>query len=321
MEYTRLGSTGLRVSRIALGCTSYGTPQAGPHPWTLDEEAAADCFAQAVDLGITFWKTANTHQGGTSEEYVGRAIQRFTRREQVVLATTVGGHVHDGPGGGGLSRIAVMEQVQASLRRLDTDHLDILYVDRFDDQAPVEETMQALDDLVRAGTVRYLGACSMHAWQFAKLQTTARLHGWTTFSAMECQYNLLKREQEREMVPMCLDMGVGITAGSPLAQGRAARPWGLQTERSEHDQAARALDLPQDEAVVDAIGTVAFARGIPMALIAMAWLLGRPGVDSAIVGASRHQHLLDAADALEVTLSRGEVELLQRAYRPQADRW
>lgn len=201
MDYTRLGGTGLRVSRVGLGCMSYGQAEAGMHQWTLDEDAAAPFFRQAVELGVTFWDTANVYQGGTSEEFVGRAIKRYSRREDIVLATKVWGKMHDGPGGSGLSRTAILEQVDASLRRLDTDYIDVYYIHRFDDQVPVEETMEALHDVVKAGKVRYLGASSMWAWQFAKLQEAARRHGWTAFAAMENQYNLLKREEERDMIP------------------------------------------------------------------------------------------------------------------------
>src|SRR5215211_5376199 len=231
MEYTRLGRSGLTVSRIGLGCMSYGAAGTGLHQWTLDEEAAAPFFRQAVELGITFWDTANVYQGGTSEEFVGRAITRFSRREDIVLATKVSGKMHDGPGGRGLSRKAILEQVDASLRRLGTDYIDAYYVHRFDDEAPVEETLATLDDLVRAGKVRYLGASSMWAWQFAKMQHVADLGGWTRFVAMQDQYNLLKREEEREVLPLCVDQGVGVIPWSPLARGRLTRPWAEETTR------------------------------------------------------------------------------------------
>src|SRR3954468_4387468 len=276
MEHTRLGLSGLPVSRIGLGCMSYGQAGAGLHQWTLDEDAAAPFFQQAVELGVTFWDTANVYQGGTSEEFVGRAITRFSRREDVVLSTKVSGRMHGGPGGGGLSRKAILEQADASLRRLATDYIDVYYVHRFDDAVPVEETMQALDDLVRAGKVLYLGASSMWAWQFAKLQHTAAAHGWTTFSAMQDQYNVLKREEERDMIPMCLDQGVGLTPYSPLAKGRAARPWGEQTARASSDAVAKAFDRDVDQPVVEAIHSIAEARGIPMAQIALAWVLSKP---------------------------------------------
>ena len=238
MEYARLGRSGLTVSRVGLGCMSYGQAASGMHKWTLDEDAAGSFFRQAVELGVTFWDTANVYQSGTSEEYVGRAIRRYSRREDIVLATKVSGKMHDGPGGSGLSRKAILEQLDESLRRLDTDYVDVYYVHRFDEQVPVEETVSTLHDVVRAGKVRYLGASSMWAWQFAKMQYAAEMHAWTTFAAMEDQYNVLKREEERDMIPLCLDRGVGLTPYSPLAKGRAARPWGEQTTRSSTDAVA-----------------------------------------------------------------------------------
>ena len=321
MEYTRLGRTGLRVSRIGLGCMSYGLAAAGMHQWTLDEEAAAPFFRQAVEHGVTFWDTANVYQGGTSEEFVGRAISRFSRREDIVLATKVSGKMHDGPGGSGLSRKAILEQADASLRRLGTDYIDVYYIHRFDPETPVEETMQALNDLVRAGKVRYLGASSMWAWQFAKAQHAAGVNGWTAFSAMQDQYNVLKREEEREMIPMCLDQGVGLTPYSPLAKGRATRPWGQQTARSSSDTVAKAFDRDVDEPVVHAIQKVAEARGVAMAEVALAWVLSKPVVSCPIVGATKPHHLQDAVAALEVRLSEEEIAELEAPYLPQDNYW
>ncbi|MET0495226.1 MAG: aldo/keto reductase [Actinoplanes sp.] len=321
MEYTRLGGSGLRVSRIGLGCMSYGDAATGLHQWTLDEDAAAPFFRQAVELGVTFWDTANVYQGGTSEEYVGRAITRFSRREDIVLATKVSGKMHDGPGGSGLSRKAILEQADASLRRLGTDYIDVYYVHRFDEETPVEETMAALHDLVRAGKVRYLGASSMWAWQFAKLQHAAALNGWTTFTAMQDQYNVLKREEERDMIPMCLDQGVGLTPYSPLAKGRAARPWGELTARSSADTVAKAFDRDTDRLVVDAIEKVAGARGVPMAQVALAWVLSRPVVSCPIVGATKPHHLTDAVAALALVLTESETSALEHAYTPQENYW
>jgi aryl-alcohol dehydrogenase-like predicted oxidoreductase len=321
VEFTRLGRTGLRVSRIGLGCMSYGQAAAGMHQWTLDEEAAAPFFRQAVELGVTFWDTANVYQGGTSEEFVGRAISRFSRREDIVLATKVSGKMHDGPGGSGLSRKAILEQADASLRRLGTDYIDVYYVHRFDPETPVEETMQALDDLIRAGKVRYLGASSMWAWQFAKTQHAAMVNGWTTFSAMQDQYNVLKREEERDMIPMCLDQGVGLTPYSPLAKGRATRPWGQQTARSASDTVAKAFDRDVDEPVVHAIQKVAEARGVAMAQVALAWVLSKPVVSCPIVGATKPHHLQDAVAALEVRLTEEEILALEAPYLPQDNYW
>jgi len=321
MEHTRLGLSGLTVSRIGLGCMSYGQAATGLHQWTLDEDAAAPFFQQAVELGVTFWDTANGYQSGTSEEFVGRAIKRYSRREDIVVATKVWGRMHDGPGGSGLSRKAILEQVDASLRRLDTDYVDVYYIHRFDDRVPVEETMQTLDDVVRAGKVRYLGASSMWAWQFAKIQYAARSHGWTTFSAMEDQYNVLRREEERDMIPMCLDQGVGLTPYSPLAKGRAARPWGEQTARSSTDAVAKAFDRDVDQPVVDAIQRIAAARGVPMAQIALAWVLSKPVVSCPIVGATKPHHLQHAVAALDVTLSEDEIVALEQPYTAQDNYW
>jgi aryl-alcohol dehydrogenase-like predicted oxidoreductase len=321
VRFTRLGRTGLRVSRIGLGCMSYGQAAAGMHQWTLDEDAAAPFFRQAVELGVTFWDTANVYQGGTSEEFVGRAITRFSRREDIVLATKVSGKMHDGPGGSGLSRKAILEQADASLRRLGTDYIDVYYIHRFDPDTPVEETMQALDDLVRAGKVRYLGASSMWAWQFAKAQHAAVISGWTPFAAMQDQYNVLKREEERDMIPMCLDQGVGLTPYSPLAKGRAARPWGQQTTRSSSDTVAKAFDRDVDEPVVKAIQKIAEGRGVAMAQVALAWVLSKPVVSCPIVGATQPHHLQDAVAALELQLTGDEIAALEGPYQPQDNFW
>ena len=321
MRYARLGRTGLRVSRIGLGCMSYGNAAAGMHQWTLDEDAAAPFFRQAVELGVTFWDTANVYQAGTSEEFVGRAVTRFARREDIVIATKVSGKMHDGPGGSGLSRKAVLEQVDASLRRLGTDYIDVYYIHRFDAETPVEETMAALDHLVRAGKVRYLGASSMWAWQFAKMQQAAVVNGWTTFSAMQDQYNVLKREEERDMIPMCLDQGVGLTPYSPLAKGRAARPWGEQTARSASDTVAKAFDRDVDRPVVDAVQKVAEARGVPMAQVALAWVLSKPVVSCPIVGATKPRHLQYAVAALDLELTGSEITELEERYTAQDNYW
>lgn len=321
MELVRLGRTDLMVSRIALGCMSYGDPASGLHRWTLDEEAAAPFFRAAVERGITFWDTANVYQSGTSEEYVGRAVMRFSRRDDIVLATKVWGRMHDGPTGGGLSRAAIHEQCDASLRRLGTEHIDVYYIHRFDDTVAVEETMEALHDLVVAGKVRHLGASSIWAWQFAKLQTAAAVNGWTAFSAMQDQYNLLKREEEREMLPMCADMGVSVVPYSPQAKGRLTRPWGEQTARAAVDEVARTFDTEQDRPVVEATELVARERGVPMAQVALAWVLRRPAVASAVIGATRAHHLDDAVAALELELTDDEVRRLEEPYVPQAPYW
>ena len=321
MDRIRLGRTDLEVSRIALGCMSYGNPVTGLHQWTLDEDASQPFFRQAVELGVTFWDTANVYQAGSSEEFVGRAIKKYSRREDITLATKVFGKMHDGPTGQGLSRGAILEQVDASLQRLGTDYIDIYYIHRFDDDVPVEETMEALHEIVRAGKVRYLGASSMFAWQFAKLQAAAAVGTWTPFSAMEDQYNLLKREEEREMIPMCLDMGVGLTPYSPLGKGRLTRPSGAQTQRAQADAVARTFDSPADGPIVDVVEQIAGERALPMAQIALAWVLRHPVVTAPIVGATKHQHLTDAVAALDVTLTDDEVARLESPYTPQDPYW
>ncbi len=318
MQYARLGRTGLRVSRIALGCMSFGDPTAGLHTWTLDEDASQPLFRQAVELGVTFWDTANVYQQGTSEEFVGRAMRRYSRREDVVLATKVFGKMHDGPGGQGLSRKAVLEQVDASLTRLGTDHIDLYLIHRFDQDVPVEETMEALHDVVKAGKVRYLGASSMFAWQFAKAQYTADLGGWTRFVSMQDHYNLMYREEEREVLPFCVDQGIGVLPWSPLARGRLTRDWEESTKRSGTDEFAATLYGEGDRAVVETLADVARRRDLPRAQVALAWLLAKPAVTSPIVGVTRSEHLRDAVAAVAVELSESEIEELEAPYRPHA---
>ena len=314
MDYTRLGSSGLKVSRIALGCMSFGTGSGMGGGWALDDEAAAPVFKQAVDLGITFWDTANVYSAGTSEEITGRAIREYTRREDVVLATKVFFPMHDGPGGSGLSRRAIMEQIDASLTRLGTDYVDLYQIHRFDPETPVEETMEALHDVVKAGKVRYLGASSMWAWQFAKMQEAARSHGWTPFVSMQNQYSLLQREEEREMFALLADQGVGSIPWSPLAKGRVARPWGEQTNRSENDPMGQRYVGDENKPIVEAVAQVAEARGVPMAQVALAWVLRNPVVAAPIVGPTKEHHLPDAVAALDLELTDDEAETLEAAY-------
>ena len=322
MDFVRLGGTGLRVSRLALGCMSYGDPATpGAHTWALNDEAAQPFFRQAVELGITFWDTANTYQNGTSEQIVGRAITNYSRREDIVLATKVWGRMHDGPGGQGLSRKAILEQVDASLARLGTDYIDLYQIHRFDPDAPVEETMEALHDVVKAGKVRYLGASSMWAWQFAKLQHVAELHGWTTFVSMQNQYNLLRRQDEPELMAMCADMGVGAVPYSPQGKGRLARPWGEQSERSTVDRVVQSFDSPLDEPVVNAVQSVAEAHGFTMAQVALAWVLRHPVVSAPIVGATKPHHLPEAVAALDLRLTDEEVQSLERPYTAHGLSW
>ncbi|MEO7751835.1 MAG: aldo/keto reductase [Terracoccus sp.] len=317
MDYTRLGSSGLTVSRIALGCMSFGESERGNHSWSLSEDESGPFFAQAVEQGITFWDTANVYSHGSSEEIVGRAIETYSRREDVVLATKVHGEMHSGPGGSGLSRKAIMEQVDASLTRLGTDYVDLYQIHRFDPQTPVEETMQALHDVVQAGKARYIGASSMWAWQFAAMQHAADLGGWTRFISMQDQYSLMQREEEREMFGLLADQGVGSMPWSPLARGRLARPWGTTTNRSGTDAFGETLFNERDKPIADAVEQVAEARGVPMASVALAWVLRNPVVDAPIIGATKSHHLTDAVAALDLTLTDDEVAALESPYTPR----
>ncbi|GAB3418386.1 aldo/keto reductase [Flindersiella endophytica] len=317
MEYTRLGNSGLKVSRISLGCMSFGDTSRGFNQWALDDAAAEPIFRQAVELGITFWDTANIYGFGSSEEIVGRAIRKYTRREDVVLATKVFFKLHDGPGGSGLSRKAIMESIDASLARLGTDYVDLYQIHRFDPDTPAEETMEALHDVVKAGKVRYLGASSMWAWQFSKLQYTAELHGWTRFVSMQNQYSLMMREDEREMFGLLADQGVGSIPWSPLAKGRLARPWGTQTNRADTDPMGKRFTTEQDKPIADAVEQVAKDRGIPMAQVSLAWVLRNPVVDAPIVGPTKDHHLPDAVAALDVHLTDDEAASLEAAYTPR----
>jgi aryl-alcohol dehydrogenase-like predicted oxidoreductase len=316
MQYTRLGTSGLKVSRIVLGCMSFGDTSRGFNEWALDDEAAEPIFRQAVDLGITFWDTANVYGYGTSEEIVGRAIRKYTRRDDIVLATKVFFGMHDGPGGSGLSRKAIMEQIDASLSRLGTDYVDLYQIHRFDPDTPVDETMEALHDVVKAGKARYIGASSMWAWQFAKMQHVAERNGWTRFVSMQNQYSLMQREEEREMFGLLADQGVGSVPWSPLAKGRLARPWGERTQRSDTDPIGRRYFGDADRPIAEAVQRVAEARGIPMAQVALAWVLKNPVVAAPIVGATKPHHLPDAVAALDVQLSDYEIRTLEEPYTP-----
>ena len=317
MEYGRLGGSGLRVSRIALGCMSFGDVSRGFSEWSLGEEDSQPFFRQAVELGITFWDTANVYCIGSSEEIVGRAITRYSRREDVVLATKLYFRMHDGPGGHGLSRKAIMEQIDASLTRLGTDYVDLYQIHRFDPDTPVEETMEALHDVVKAGKARYLGASSMWAWQFATMQHVAQRNGWTAFVSMQDQYNLLMREEEREMFGLLAHQGVGSIPYSPLAKGRVCRPWGERTARMDHDPVGKRFDLDADAPIVDAVQRIAEQRGVPMAQVALAWVLKNPVVTAPIVGATKPRHLEDAVEALAVTLTEDEITAVEEHYRPR----
>ncbi|MEU6405042.1 aldo/keto reductase [Streptomyces sp. NPDC046985] len=316
MQYVKLGATGLDVSRICLGCMTYGVSDRGAHEWTLDEEASRPLIRQALDAGINFFDTANVYSDGSSEEIVGRALRDFTGRDEVVLATKVNGAMRPGPNGRGLSRKAILSEIDHSLRRLGVDYVDLYQIHRFDPHTPVEETMEALHDVVKAGKARYVGASSMYAWQFSKMQYTALLHGWTPFVSMQNHYNLLYREEEREMLPLCADQGVGVLPWSPLARGRLTRDWGTATQRSNTDEFGSHLYAEGDRAIVEAVTRIAEERGVPRAQVALAWLLHQDAVTAPIVGASKPQHLEDAVAAVELELSDKEIEELQQPYAP-----
>jgi 1-deoxyxylulose-5-phosphate synthase len=316
MEKKRLGNSGLQVSRIALGCMSFGDTSRGFSEWSMGDDESQPFFQQAVDLGINFWDTANVYGIGSSEEIVGRALRKYARREDIILATKVHFKMHDGPGGSGLSRKAIMEQIDASLTRLDTDYVDLYQIHRFDTNTPVEETMEALHDVVKDGKARYIGASSMWAWQFSKMQYTAELHGWTKFVSMQDQYNLMQREEEREMFGVLADQGVGSIPYTPLAKGRLARPWGEHTRRFDTDPIGRRFDIEGDRPIVEAVQNVAEARGIPMAHVALAWVLKNPVVTAPIVGPTKPHHLPDAVAALDVHLTEEEIRTLEEPYAP-----
>jgi 1-deoxyxylulose-5-phosphate synthase len=316
MEKKRLGNSGLQVSRIALGCMSFGDTSRGFSEWSMGDDESQPFFQQAVDLGINFWDTANVYGIGSSEEIVGRALRKYARREDIILATKVHFKMHDGPGGSGLSRKAIMEQIDASLTRLDTDYVDLYQIHRFDTNTPVEETMEALHDVVKDGKARYIGASSMWAWQFSKMQYTAELHGWTKFVSMQDQYNLMQREEEREMFGLLADQGVGSIPYTPLAKGRLARPWGEHTRRFDTDPIGRRFDIEGDRPIVEAVQNVAEARGMPMAHVALAWVLKNPVVTAPIVGPTKPHHLPDAVAALDVHLTEEEIRTLEEPYAP-----
>ncbi len=319
METIRLGRTGLEVSRLCLGCMTYGVPERGNHPWTLDEAASRPLIRQAVELGINFFDTANSYSDGTSEEILGRVLPEFTRREEIVVATKVRFPSRQAPNIGGLSRKAILFEIDASLSRLRMDYVDLYQIHRWDPHTPIEETMEALHDVVKAGKARYIGASSMFAWQFAKAQQIAQQHGWTRFVSMQPELSLLYREEEREMLPLCRDQGVAVLPWSPLARGRLARPWGEETPRIASDVFGAKLfarTQDNDREVAQALAEVAARRGVPRAQIALAWLLGTPGVTAPIIGASRPQHLLDAVAALSIVLSAEERAALEAPYQP-----
>ena len=320
MDYVKLGRTGLEVSRVCLGCMTYGDPARGHHSWTLPEEAARPFIRRALELGITFFDTANVYSDGSSEQILGRAIADFADREDVVIATKVHARMRPGPNGGGLSRKVIMREIDASLRRLGTDYVDLYQIHRWDPTTPIEETLSALDDVVRAGKARYIGASSMFAWQFAKALHVSDLHGWSRFVSMQDHYNLLNREEEREMLPLCADEGIGVIPWSPLARGRLTRAWDEATERSRTDEFGKTLydTAASDRVIVERVGEVAERHGAPRAQVALAWVLANPTVTAPIVGASKPHHLEDAVAALDLRLGAEDLALLAQPYVPHA---
>ncbi|WP_109474574.1 aldo/keto reductase [Ornithinimicrobium cavernae] len=318
MEYVKLGRTGLDVSRVVLGCMTYGDPKAATHDWALDLDASRPFFKQAIEAGINFFDTANVYSGGASEEVVGTLLNEFARREEVVIATKVHAPMRPGPNGGGLSRKAIMTEIDNSLRRLGTDYIDLYQIHRWDPTTPIEETLEALHDVVKAGKARYIGASSMFAWQFAKALYLADRHGWTRFSSMQPHYNLLYREEEREMIPLCQDQGIAVIPWSPLARGRVAKPFHADSNRSRLDPFSHSLYVAEDEQIIDEVEAIAAARGIPMAQVALAWVATRPGITAPIVGATKPQHIHDAVAALNVQLAEDEVQRLEKHYTPRS---
>lgn len=321
MEYARLGNTGLQVSRICLGCMSFGDPKAGTHEWTLGEADSRPIIKAAWEAGINFYDTANVYSAGTSEEIVGKILKELGPRDEQVIATKVHGEMRRGPNGSGQSRKAIMAEIDNSLRRLGTDYVDLYQIHRFDPKTPIEETLEALHDVVKAGKARYIGASSMHAFQFMKMLKTSEMHGWTKFVSMQNHLNLLYREEEREMLPLCISEGIGVIPWSPLARGKLARPWGMETARAETDAFGKTL-YKESEAVNrqinDAVADIAKTRGVSMAQVGLAWVLQKQPVAGPIVGATKLSHLSDATAALEVKLSAEEVARLEAPYRPNA---
>lgn len=321
MDYVKLGQTGMDVSRLCLGCMSYGLPDRGAHAWTLNEEESRPFIRKALESGINFFDTANVYSDGTSEEIVGRALKEFANRDEIVVATKVHGKMRQGANGGGLSRKAIMTEIDHSLRRLGMDYVDLYQIHRWDPHTPIEETMEALHDVVKAGKARYIGASSMFAWQFLKAQHTAETRGWTKFVSMQNYVNLLYREEEREMLPLCEAEGVGVIPWSPLARGRLTRDWEASSKRSENDAFGRTLYDKTEEAdrrVVEAVAEVARERGVPRAQIALAWVLQKSAVTAPIVGATKTHHLDDAVAALSIKLTDEEVRRLEEPYVPHA---
>lgn len=319
MQYVNLGRTGLKVSRLCLGCMSFGDGASGAHEWTLSERDSRPYFRQALEAGINFFDTANAYSAGTSEEITGRALRDYARRDEVVIATKAYMPWRNAPNTAGLSRKTLFHAVDDSLRRLGTDYIDLYQIHRWDDETPIEETLEALHDLVKAGKVRYLGASSMYAWQFMKALAIQQREGWSRFVCMQPQVNLIYREEEREMLPLCRDQGVAVIPWSPLARGKLTRDWDETTTRAETDKVLHAIysrTADQDRKVVEAVAELARERGVARAQVALAWLLQQPGITAPIIGATRTQHLTDAIAALDLTLSEAELKQLEAPYVP-----
>jgi aryl-alcohol dehydrogenase-like predicted oxidoreductase len=319
MEYVKLGNTGLDVSRICLGCMSFGVAERWVHPWVLDEEHSRPIIKRALELGINFFDTANVYSDGTSEEIVGRALKEYANRDEIVLATKVHFRMHQGPNGAGLSRKAIMSEIDKSLKRLGTDYVDLYQIHRWDYNTPIEETMEAMHDVVKAGKARYIGASAMYAWQFLKALHTAEKNGWTRFVSMQNHLNLIYREEEREMLPLCKEEKIGVIPYSPLASGRLTRDWSESTHRSETDQVQKSkydATANTDQLIVERVASIAEQHGVPRAQIALAWLLQKEPVTAPIIGATKMSNLEDAVAALSISLSREEIASLEEPYIP-----
>lgn len=319
MDYIKLGSTGLEVSRLCLGCMSYGEPNRGGHAWTLTENESRPFIKKALELGINFFDTANVYSDGSSEEIVGRALRDFTNRDDMVLATKVHGRMRQGANGAGLSRKAIMSEIDNSLKRLGTDYVDLYQIHRWDYETPIEETMEALHDVVKAGKARYIGASSMYAWQFLKANHIAEKNGWTRFVSMQNYLNLLYREEEREMLPLCKEEGIGVIPWSPMARGRLTRDWEETSTRKETDEFGKTLYSHTEEAdrqVVERVKAIAEKRGVPRAQVALAWVLQKETVTAPIIGATKLHHLEDAVAALSLELTHEEIASLEEPYIP-----
>ncbi|UVS86076.1 aldo/keto reductase [Burkholderia glumae] len=321
MEYVKFGATGLEVSKLVLGCMTFGDPARGNHAWTMPEAPSRLIIRAAIEAGINFFDTANTYSDGTSEEIVGRALREYAKRDDVVIATKVFNRMRPGPNGAGLSRKAIVTEIDHSLKRLGTDYVDLYQIHRWDPTTPIEETLEALHDVVKAGKARYIGASSMAAWQFSKALYTSRLNGWTEFVSMQNHLNLLYREEEREMLPLCAEQGVAVIPWSPLARGRLTRNWDETSERQQTDNVGTRLyaaTVEADKAVVEAVASVAAARKVPRAQVALAWVAQKSAVTAPIVGISKPHHLSDALAALALKLDDDEIEALEAPYVPHA---